>query len=235
MTPAWRIVSAGDASLAVLFEERIDAAVASSVARLADEVRRASLPGVLDVVPTFRSLSLHFDPLKTDVGLLEGALGDLLSRPVPEPEDPPMPIRIPVCYGGTWGADLAHVAACSGVDESAVVALHTATTYRVFMLGFAPGFAYLGTVDPRIAVPRRSSPRTKVPAGSVAIAGDLTGIYPLDTPGGWQLIGRTTVRPFDPGRHDPFLFAPGQRVQFYSVESSEFDGAADHLQPRATA
>jgi inhibitor of KinA len=108
------------------------------------------------------------------------------------------------------------------MDEAGVVAAHTARTYRVFMLGFVPGFAYLGTVDDRIAMPRRSTPRVRVPLGSVGIAGVQTGIYPMETPGGWQLVGRTPIKPFDPDRAEPFLLAAGDAVQFYAIDRERF-------------
>ena len=128
------------------------------------------------------------------------------------------PIQIPVKYGGAFGPDLADVARFGNVTEEEVVRLHTAVTYRVFMLGFVPGFAYMGSVDPRIAAPRRSSPRKAVPMGSVGIAGVQTGIYPSQMPGGWQLIGRTTVRPFDVSRPQASLFKPGDMVRFVPVD-----------------
>ena len=133
---------------------------------------------------------------------------------------------MPVCYGGGLGPDLSAVAAFGGVTEAEVATLHSSRPYRVFMLGFVPGFAYMGTVDQRIAAPRLASPRTRVPAGSVAIAGEQTGIYPMDTPGGWLLIGRTTVKPFDPARPRPFLFKAGDLVQFYAVDRAEHDRRA---------
>src|SRR5205085_2714296 len=127
-------------------------------------------------------------------------------------------IQIPVTYGGEFGPDLAEVARFAGATEDEVVRLHTADTYRVFMLGFVPGFAYMGTVNRRIAVPRRQAPRTAVAAGSVGIAGQQTGIYPSETPGGWQVIGRTAVRPFDLARPEACLFKAGDTVRFVSVD-----------------
>ena len=135
-------------------------------------------------------------------------------------------LRIPVCYGAELGPDLAGVAAFAHLDEDAVVRAHTAVTYRVFMLGFVPGFAYLGIVDERISMPRHATPRLRVPAGSVAIAGVQTGIYPMETPGGWQVIGRTPIRPFDPDRAEPFLMKAGDAVQFYAIARDEFDRMA---------
>jgi inhibitor of KinA len=132
-------------------------------------------------------------------------------------------IEVPVCYGGELGPDLPWVAAQLGCAEADVIALHASREYRVFVVGFVPGFAYMGPVDPRLALARRSNPRTRVPAGSVAIAAGQTGIYPMETPGGWHLLGRTTVRPFDASRVEPVLFRPGDRVTFRSITRDEFD------------
>ena len=143
--------------------------------------------------------------------------------PSPSPYGAPVaPIRVPVCYAGEFGPDLADVAAFGGITEAETVRLHTSRTYRVFMLGFSPGFTYMGSVDGRIAAPRLPAPRVRVPAGSVGIAGVQTGIYPAPTPGGWQIVGRTPLKPFDLERPEPFLFKPGDAVQFYAIEPSEY-------------
>jgi inhibitor of KinA len=212
----YRLVPAGDSAVIVEFADRVDAVVNARAVRLAAAVRAAALAGVRDVVPTFRSVAVYFDPLKTDLTALGVRLADEARRPPEEPISSSV-VSIPVTYGGTSGPDLADVARFAGISEADVVAIHTGCTYRVFMLGFIPGFAYLGTVDARIAAPRRSTPRIRVPAGSVGIAGVQTGIYPSDSPGGWQLVGRTTVRPFDRSRPDPFLLKAGDSVRFYSV------------------
>jgi len=132
------------------------------------------------------------------------------------------PVRVPVCYGGQFGPDLADVASFSGLTEAEAVRLHASRIYRVFMLGFVAGFAYMGTVDERIAAPRLPTPRVRVPAGSVGIAGVQTGIYPVSIPGGWRIVGRTPFKPFDLGREQPFLFKPGDAVQFYPIEAGEY-------------
>jgi inhibitor of KinA len=135
---------------------------------------------------------------------------------------------VPVCYAGEFGPDLAEVAAFAAVSEAEAVRLHTSRMYRVFMLGFVPGFAYMGIVDAHIAAPRLSTPRVRVPAGSVGIAGVQTGIYPVSTPGGWRIIGRTPLKPFDLSRREPALFKPGDAVQFYAIDPEEyarFEGA----------
>jgi inhibitor of KinA len=214
----YRLVPAGDSAVIVEFADRVDAVVNARAVRLAAAVRAASVAGVRDVVPTFRSVAVYFDPLKTDLTALGARLDDEARRPSEEPASSSV-VSIPVTYGGASGPDLTDVAKFAGISEAEVVAIHTGCTYRVFMLGFLPGFAYMGKVDARIAAPRRSTPRIRVPAGSVGIAGVQTGIYPSDTPGGWQLVGRTTVRPFDRVRPDPFLLKAGDSVRFYSVQA----------------
>jgi KipI family sensor histidine kinase inhibitor len=217
----FRIALASESALMVSFDERIDPAVNNHVLHLADAVASARIPGVLDIVPAYRSLAIYFDPLKTDrstlIDILQKHAGESLS-PVGES---PRIVRIPVQYGADFGPDLETVASFAGIATSDVIELHTKPIYRVFMLGFMPGFAYMGSVDPRIAAPRRSSPRPRVLAGSVGIAGQQTGVYPSDSPGGWQIIGRTSVKPFDLSRDDPFLFRPGDGVQFYPVAGSD--------------
>ena len=225
MTTGFRIVPAGDASLLVQFEERIDPSIHARIVGAASAVRAAALPGVLDVAPAYRSLGIYFDPTQTDLGRLLPLVSGIVSSARPAAVSKGAPIPVPVCYGGAYGPDLAHVAAFAGMDEAAVVALHTSATYRVYMLGFAPGFAYMGTLDARIAAPRLSVPRPRVPAGAVGIAGAQTGIYPFATPGGWQIIGRTSVRPCDVTRADPFLFAPGDRVRFHAVSADALEQA----------
>lgn len=213
-----RVVPAGDAALIVEFDEVIDPIVNARAIGVAERVHAARLRGVRDVVPTFRSVAVYFDPLKTDYSALHALLEHEAAQPVPDASPSGAPIRIPVSYGRDLGPDLESVATFAGLSADEVVRRHAAGTYRVFMLGFLPGFAYMGVVDARIAAPRHSTPRIRVPAGSVGIAGAQTGIYPLDTPGGWQLIGGTPVKPFDASRAAPFLFKAGDAVQFYPID-----------------
>jgi len=212
-----RLVMAGDAALIVEFEERIDEAINRRGQMLAASITAQCIGGVLDVVPTFRSVAVYFDPLETDVDALRATVAADIERVRPvEPADTieHRRHRVPVKYGGEAGPDLSAVAEWSKLSEDEVIARHHGREYQVFMLGFMPGFAYLGTVDDRIAAPRLDTPRATVPAGSVAIAGRQGGIYPSDTPGGWRILGRTPVTVFDIQREDPFLFAPGDIVQF---------------------
>ena len=207
-----RISEAGDSALLLELEEVINVSVNAQVIAVAGAVRRAGLPGIRDVVPTYRSVAVHFDPLTVDIETIR----DTLTRAA---DTPPVlaegrTVVIPVQYGGDMGPDLHAVAAFAGVSPDEVVARHAGARYRVFMLGFLPGFSYMGTVDETIAMPRHATPRVKVPAGSVGIAGRQTGVYPRESPGGWQLIGRTPVSLFNPNRVPAALVAPGDTVRF---------------------
>jgi KipI family sensor histidine kinase inhibitor len=210
-----RIREAGDAAIVVELGEGIDPAVNARAVALAARLRDETLPGVHDVVATFRSVALFFDPTRTDLDALKTHV--LATSGVSaEPTERPI-VDVPVEYGGEAGPDLDAVAAAVGLSPADVVARHTARHYRVFMVGFLPGFAYLGPVDDSIAAPRHASPRLRVPAGSVGIAGRQTGVYPQASPGGWQIVGRTTTRPFDARRSPSSLLAPGDRVRFVAV------------------
>ena len=220
---AFRIVPAGDSAIVVEYEERIDPLVNARAIALADSLQAAAIAGVRDVVPTYRSVAVFFDPLRTNYDTLLERIERDAGRPAPDAARQAEPLRIPVCYGGDLGPDLGAVAAFGGISADEVIALHASATYRVFMLGFVPGFAYMGIVDARIAAPRHSTPRVRVPAGSVGIAGVQTGIYPTETPGGWQLIGRTPVKPFDANRAQPFLMKAGDAVRFYAIDRAEYE------------
>jgi len=220
---ALRLVPVGDSTLVIEFEERIDPAVNARAIATAEALRSAGIAGVRDVVPTYRSVAVYFDPLLTDHDGLVRRLEDAAAHPdVKQTEDRAL-IRVPVCYGRELGPDLPEIARLAHATEAEVIDIHTRATYRVFMLGFMPGFAYMGVVDSRIAVPRRETPRVRVPRGSVCLAGVQTSIHPVGAPSGWHLIGRTPVRPFDPSRADPFLMKPADQVQFYSIERDEFN------------
>jgi inhibitor of KinA len=219
----FRIVPAGDSALIVEFEDRIDLAVNARAVEVAEQLQTEPVAGVRDVVPTYRSVAVYFDPLQTNHDALVARLEHEAARPVRAVRRRLEVIRIPVCYGGELGPDLARVAEFGKMSQSAVVDLHAGAIYHVFMLGFVPGFAYMGSVDARIAAPRHETPRVRVPRGSVGIAGAQTGIYPAETPGGWQLIGRTPVRPFDSARPEPFLIKAGDAVRFYAIDRAEFD------------
>lgn len=211
-----RVRRVGDAALSVDFGEALDARLAARVRALDASLRAAPLAGVGERVPTCRALLVLYDPGVTD---FEGLAADLCQR-AERAAPAPAPSRrhvIPVRYGGDDGPDLADVARACGRSEAEVVALHAGSDYDAWMLGFLPGFAYLGLLPAELQLPRRASPRARVPAGSVAIAGRQTGVYPFASPGGWHLIGRTSSRLFDPRREPPVLVQPGDRVRFTAV------------------
>jgi inhibitor of KinA len=204
----------------------IDAAVNERVLALARALGDSGLVGVLDVVPAFSSLAVYFDPLRTNRDQLTALVGELAGRRAPAlPREAPI-VRVPVCYGGDCGPDLESVAHATRLDPGRVIELHCAPVYRVFMIGFSPGFPYLGVVDERLRVARRAVPRTSVAAGSVGLAGPQTGIYPSESPGGWQIIGRTPLRLFDPSRDQPCLLGAGSHVRFEPVTVAEYAALA---------
>ncbi len=219
-----RFLVVGEQGMAVELGDAIDEEVTARVHRLAAAVRRTLAREVLEVVPTYRSLFVAFDPLRVPRERLARRIGALLERmPARAAVLPPgRTVRIPVCYGGEHGPDLEFVARHAGLAPPEVVDLHASTDYRVYMLGFTPGFPYLGGMSPRIATPRLEQPRTRIPGGSVAIGGEQTGIYPVDSPGGWRLIGRTPLRLFDPSLPEPFLVAAGDRVRFDPIAPDAF-------------
>jgi KipI family sensor histidine kinase inhibitor len=216
-----RIVPAGDAAWLIELPERIDAAVNARAIRIAREVKRSGVRAT-DVVVGYRSVMVYVDPLADDAPSVERRLQEIAAA-TEAGEDVPGPlVEVPVCYDGPHGPDLADVAAFGTCSIDEVIERHLALEYRVFVVGFVPGFAYMASVDPRIAAPRRKSPRLKVPAGSVAVAAGQTGVYPAETPGGWSLIGRCPVKPYDPDRPEPFLFHPGDRVRFRRITGDEY-------------
>jgi inhibitor of KinA len=204
--------------LLVEFERAIDPVVNEQAIRLAARLRARAARGVRDVAPGYCTLAVHFDPLQTDLAALEHAIEvEYAAIETVNAIAERTPIEIPVSYGGDEGPDLLAVARHAGCSEDEVIARHSERIYRVYMLGFVPGFSYMGRVDPSIAAPRHRVPRERVPAGSVGIAGGQTGVYPVESPGGWQLIGRTTTVMFDANRRQPSLLSAGDLVRFVPV------------------
>ncbi|MDP2055526.1 MAG: 5-oxoprolinase subunit PxpB [Acidobacteriota bacterium] len=210
-----RVRECGDSMLLVEFEPVIDPVVNERAIALAARLRGRNMRGVRDVAPGYCTVGVHFDPLQTDLAALEHAIADDGGAVAAiESTAASTPIEIGVHYGGPDGPDLGAVAAYAGCTEDEVIERHAGRVYRVYMLGFVPGFAYLGRVEPSIAAPRHRVPRERVAAGSVGIAGLQTGVYPVASPGGWQLIGRAESVMFDPNRTPPSLLAPGDLVRF---------------------
>lgn len=214
-----RFLAASDDALLVRFGTEISMAHHRRVRALTAALEGAALPAVRNLHPAYASLLIRFDPLRTDHAALEAAVVGLLARA--EVPAVPRAIEIPVCYGGDFGPDLAAVAEHCRLEPQEVIARHSAPEYLVYFLGFSPGFPYLGGMDPALATPRLPAPRTRVPAGSVAIGGAQTGVYPVATPGGWRVIGRTPLRLFDAGREDPALVRMGDQVRFVPIDTAE--------------
>jgi inhibitor of KinA len=219
----FRILPLGDAALTIEFGQEIDPALNERVIAFAETVRIQRWDGVLDVVPTYCSVTIHVDPLCLDLDTLSNRLLQL-PKPPQRSAASGRQHRIPVLYGGDWGPDLDDVASFAKLSVADVIRLHASVQYRVYMLGFSPGFPYLGLVPEPIAMPRLPTPRISVPAGSVGIAGTQTGIYPIATPGGWRLIGRTPVALYRrENSATQFLLHPGDLVRFEPIGTHEFE------------
>lgn len=220
----------GDAAVVLEFGTGISAATHRAIAAFSARLRRQSFAGLREVVPAFTTLTVYYDPwLASAHGQylpyerVAAQLRELLqvSEEAEAAEETEV-VDIPVCYGGAFGPDLAFVAQHTGLSPAEVIARHTAPEYLVHMIGFAPGFPYLGGLDARLATPRRPQPRPLVLAGAVGIAGPQTGIYSLPTPGGWQLIGRTPLALFDAAWEQPSRLRAGQRLRFVAISEGEF-------------
>ena len=231
----FRVCPCGDGAVCIELGDRVDAGLHSRIIALDKAIASQNLPGVLETVPTYRSLLVHVDPVQVDHQRLAETARILAERPA-ECVAQPVRWRVPVLYGGMYGVDLSRLAAERGMTPGDFAALHASVVYRVFMIGFMPGFAYLGGLDSRLAAPRRQVPRSRVPAGSIAIGGIQTSIGSLPAPSGWHLIGRTPVRCFQADRVPPFLFEAGHEVVFDPASESEWeamDAAARKGEPIA--
>lgn len=220
------LLDAGDGAVTVEFGDRIAAELVARVGafeKAVDAAReRGELPGVIETMPTFRSLTVLYDPLRGSRAQIDPVLRALLGEAGDAQPVSGRRWKLPVCYGGEFGADLDEVAAACGLDPDAVAQMHAQAEYSVYMIGFMPGFPFMGGLPPALNLPRRGEPRLRVPAGSVAITGGLTSIYPWQSPGGWQLIGRCPVRLFDVAAAAPSLLAPGDTVRFDPVLAARY-------------
>lgn len=237
-----RLLDAGDGAVTIEFGDQITSQLVGRVAALDKLLQaareRGELAGVVETMPTFRSLTVLYDPLQSSRAALDPVLTALASQSEAAPAANGRRWRLPVCYGGEFGADLADVASATGLSPDAVVQLHADTELSVYMIGFMPGFPFMGDLPSALDMPRRREPRLRVPAGSVAITGSLTAIYPWQSPGGWQLIGRCPVPLFDAAAATPSLLAPGDTVRFEAITAqrlAELEAAitAGELGPHA--
>jgi KipI family sensor histidine kinase inhibitor len=219
-----RFLPAGDTALVVEFGNRIDRSLSERVLRLGERIRESRLAGVTETVATFRSLLVHYDPLATSAAALREGIANLLDDRAADAR-PRRRFLVPACYEPECAPDLDEVASRSGLSREQVIAAHSGQDYHVYSIGFLPGYAYMGDVVPQLALPRRTDPRVRVPPGSIAIAAGMTGIYPIESPGGWHLIGATAVKLFDPGWEEPSLFRPGDAVRFVPVSRDAYERA----------
>lgn len=217
------ILSCGDCAVTVQVGNEISEETNRKVVELLQALQEACLPGVRELVPSYSAVCVHYDPAVLSYDTLVDQLKMLEIKALQSNMASQEIVEIPVCYGGEYGPDLDFVAEHNGLSAQEVIAIHSGSTYLVYMLGFLPGFAYMGGMDERIATPRLTSPRAKIPAGSVGIAGGQTGIYPLASPGGWQLIGRTPLRMFAmEGETGKFALSAGDRVRFVPITEEQY-------------
>jgi inhibitor of KinA len=221
--PEMTFLLMGDRGLLLEFGDEIRPEINQKVRRMALSIESKTISGILETVPTYRSLLVLYDPLTMPLAELKRRLKDveagLRESPLPEPKL----CSIPVLYGGPYGPDLESVAAHHGTTPEEIVRLHCSRPYLIYLIGFMPGFPYMGELPGGLITPRLKTPRLSVPTGSVAIAQKQTGIYPMESPGGWHLLGRTPVRMFDAERDPPAYLRMGDFVQFYSITEKEFE------------
>ena len=235
-----RILPCGDSALTVEFGSTIDPNINGMVLALADVLEARAPAGLIEMVPTYRSLTIQFDPVATDYDALVRLLNEETAHLAPR-NAAGRRWRVPVVYGGDYGSDLEEVAEIHGLTPNQVIDIHSSAVYRIYMIGFLPGFTYLGGLDKRIATSRRLHPRAKIPAGTIMIGGEQAGIAPMDMPSGWHNLGLTPVRPYAPERDPVFLFAAGDEIVFEPVDASRWgaleravkagDPAAEEVRP----
>ena len=227
----YRIFPLGDTALTVDFGNMIDAAINKEVIQRFNQLLQQPVPGMIEAIPAYSSLTVYYNVMELKNRISAGTtifewmkqqIEQRLALPGPEETIIDREVSIPVCYEDEMAADIRQLAAAKNMTIEKLIAIHTATKYKVYMLGFIPGFAYMGEVDEAIAMPRKPQPKT-VPAGAVGIAGKQTGVYPLSSPGGWHIIGQTPVTLFKAERKEPALLRAGDTIQFFAINKKEFE------------
>jgi len=217
-----RILTVGDSSILVEFGKEITPETNARIATMVKLVKVQQIEGIVDMIPSFCALLINYDSRVISYDKLKKRLEDVLKLDAEATSSVTNVFEIPVCYGGKYGPDMSNLEEHSGLSEKEIIEIHSGSDYLIYMLGFLPGFSYLGGLDERIHIPRLASPRIKIPAGSVGIGGAQTGIYPLDSPGGWQLLGQTPVKTYDPERETPILFEAGDYIRFVQVSEEKY-------------
>jgi KipI family sensor histidine kinase inhibitor len=224
-----KYIPSGDSALIIKAGDVISEEVNLTVRKLLKRLEEENIQGITDFIPAYNELMVCYDPAKIGYRRLLESLRACAADPGAILLPPAEVVHVPVLYGGEAGPDLHHVAEHNGLAAEDVIRIHSSADCLVYMLGFTPGFCYLGGMDKRIATPRHETPRLKIPAGSVGIAGEQTGIYPFESPGGWQLIGRTPLRLFNPDSRPEFLFSAGDYIRFYPVDRDEYEQIAEEV------
>lgn len=217
-----KILPSGDCALVVEFGDIIAPEINDQVLALEEKLKIHPIGGIQELVPTFRSLLIHYDPAVLSFSMLSEKIRELEKHPLHIQAKTKRILQIPCCYGSHFGPDLAELERYTGLTRDEIIALHSSVDYKIFMLGFLPGFVYLGGLDKRLEAPRLSTPRIKIPRGSVGIGGSQTGVYPLDSPGGWRLIGSTPVEFYQPEKKEPVLCSAGEYIRFIPINSSDY-------------
>lgn len=225
-----RFLMAGDSALVAEFGNAITPEINARIRAFNIALEQSKLPGILELLPTYRSVLIQYDPMVIGTESLKAKLSKIAENLDSIAIPPAQVVELPVLYGGEMGPDLGFVAEHAGLTPEEVIKLHTEPEYLIYMLGFTPGFTYLGGLNEKIHTPRLAQPRVKIPGGSVGIAGSQTGVYPIDSPGGWQLIGRTPVKLYDPSRPEPILPRAGQYIKFRAIDQAEFDKIAQQVE-----
>lgn len=219
-----RFLNASDRTICVEFGNEISEEINNRVRAFCIVLEEMQMEGIVELIPTYRSVSVLYRPEVIRYAALRARLEEAVSNTGSIEIPPPSVVHVPVLYGGEeFGPDMKFVAEKNGLSEDEVIAIHSAPEYLIYMLGFTPGYCYLGGMDERIATPRLKTPRVRIPAGSVAIAGLQTGIYSVESPGGWQIIGRTPWKLYDAHREPPIPYEAGQRLKFYPIDQAEYD------------
>lgn len=217
-----KFIPAGDCSLVMEFGNSISPEINARIRNMTKAIDESQTDAIVEIVPTYRSIQIIYDPLKIKYADLIKLLTEMENSITSDSDSSIRIVEIPTVYGGEYGPDIEFVAEHNNLTVDEVIDIHTSSDYLLYMLGFTPGFGYLGGMDERIATPRLQVPRMKIPAGSAGIAGSQTGMYPIDSPGGWQLIGRTPIRLYDPLIEPPVLLNAGDYIRFVSISEEEF-------------
>ena len=217
-----RYLIAGDKGLLVEYGDKIDPEINAKVRAISLSIEKADIDGVEEVIPTYRSILITYNPTKISFKDLKENIKNM-EKNLSKVELPaPRTIEIPVVYGGEYGPDIEFVAKHNGLTVEEVIDIHSKGKYLIYMIGFTPGFPFLGGLSEKLFTPRLETPRVKVPAGSVGIANNQTGIYPIDSPGGWRLIGRTPIKLYDPSKDPPVILSPGDFIRFVPIDEEEY-------------